>query len=413
LDVLREKKPSRRPLIIAGSAIAIVLCTLGISQIKPASPTLESSSLFIDTVKRGEMVREVRGNGTLVPEDQRIVSALTSGRVERVLIRAGERVSADAVLIEMSNPDVQLQGLDAERQLKLAEAELASLRASLEGQRLAAASSVATAKLAMRDAERAVSVAERLVKEGLNSSFDVERARDQAEESRTRLDSEQRRLEVLAEALDAQLALRRSEVDRLKAIAAFQHQRVASLRVRAGADGVVQEMLLEPGQWVNPGERLARVAGTGRLKAVIRVPDTQARDLAIGLSAVVDTHDGLVRGRVMRVDPASQGGTVTIDIALPDTLPKGARPDLGVDATIEIDRLANVLYVGRPYDGSSETTAQLFRVEPNGNSAQRVPVQLGRGSANAVEILSGLNEGDRVILSEMSRWANSERVRIK
>ncbi len=413
MDVPRARKPNRAPFIIGGVAGAVILTTLGLSQLRPAAPTVERAALYFDTVKRGDVVREVRGNGSLVPEDQRIVSALVSGRVDLVRVRAGERVDAQTVLVEMSNPDVQLESLDAERQVKLAEADLASLRAALETQRLAAQSALASATRESRDAERAVKVAERLMSEGLSSEFEVERARDAAEDARVRLASERDHLKVTTESLDAQLVLRRSEVERLRAIASFQRERVSSLRVRAGAAGVLQEMALEPGQWVQSGQRLARVAGTGRLKAVIRVPDTQAKDLAVGLEAVVDTHDGVVQGRVSRVDPASQGGTVTVDVALPDTLPKGARPDLGVDANIRIDRLRNVLYVGRPMDGSAESTAELFRVEKGGGSAERVVVKLGRGSSNAVEVLEGLQEGDQLILSDMSRWATAQRVRLK
>lgn len=413
MDIPRQKKPRKRlPLYIA-LAVGLALATAGLTRLRPAAPGVERATLLIGRVERGEMVREVRGNGTLVPEDLRIVSAMTAGRIERIVARPGTKVESGSVLLELSNPDVQLEALDAERQLKLAEAELATQRASLETQRLAAVSSYAAARTELREAERLVKVAERLAADGLGSGMDIERARDRAAEARERHDSEKRRLAVTEEAMKAQVELRLSELDRLRSIARFQRDRVASMTVRAGQKGVVQALSLQPGQWVNPGQELARVAGQDRLKAVIRVPESQARDLAPGLQGNVDTRNGVVKGRVSRVDPAVMDGTVAVDIALEGVLPRGARPDLSVDATIEIDRIPGALHVGRPADGSTEAVAQLFRLEPDGRSAVRVPVRLGRGSADAVEIIEGLQEGDRVILSEMSQWGSAARVNLK
>jgi multidrug efflux pump subunit AcrA (membrane-fusion protein) len=413
MDIPRQAKRRPRTLIWVGAAALLALMTFGMTQLKPAAPTLDRSTVLIDTVHRGEMVREVRGTGSLVPEDQRLVSALTAGRVERVFVRPGAKVQASTLLLEMSNPDVQLEALDAERQVKLAEADLAGQKASLESQRLAEESAVASVKLEVKDAERDVKVAERLSNEGLNSEMDVEKARDRADDARTRFQAEQKRLDVLSQSLDAQLDLRKSEVERLRAIARFQNERVASMQVRAGADGVLQELSLQPGAWVNPGQLMARVAGQDRLKAVVQVPEIQARDLTIGLKAIVDTHNGTVSAHVSRTDPAVQNGTVSVDLAIDGELPRGARPDLSVEAVIEIEKLENVLYVGRPAEGSSEATVPLYRLERDGHLAIRVPVKLGRGSANSVEVLDGLNDGDQVILSEMSRWANNDRVRIR
>src|SRR5262249_12000358 len=302
---------------------------------------------------------------------------------------------------------------DAERQVKLAEADLASLRSSLESQRLAAQASVAEARRAANEAERALKVAERLAGEGLTSSMEIDRAKDGVDEAHERYDSEKERLALLVESLKAQLALRQAEVDRLRAIARFQVDRVASMTVRAGQKGVLQSLSLEPGQWVNPGQELARVAGQDRLKAVVRVPETQARDLALGLAAEIDTRNGIAKGHVSRVDPAAQGGTGAVDVGTGGELPRGARPDLSVDATIEIERLPDVVYVGRPADGSSEATVGLFVLEPDHRYARRVQVALGRGSVNAVEVRSGLKPGDEVILSEMSRWDAVDRVRLQ
>ena len=413
MDIPRQKpKVNRVPWMIA-AALLVAGTTVGLARLRPAAPGVEKGTLWIDTVKQGELLRQVRGNGTLVPEDLRVVSALTAGRVDRVLVRAGARCEPNTILLEMSNPDVQLQALDAERQVKLAEAELANLRASLDAQRLAAVSTVAEARRSANEAERQLKVAERLASEGLTSTMEIDRARDALDEARERHNSEKERLVLLTESLKAQLELRRSEADRLRAIARFQQERVASMTVRAGQKGVLQSLSLQPGQWVNPGQELARVAGQDRLKAVVRVPETQARDLALGLAADVDTRNGIVKGHVSRVDPASQNGTVSVDVALDGALPRGARPDLSVDATIEIERLANVMHVGRPADGSSETTVGLFVLEPDGRHARRVPVELGRGSANAIEIRKGLKPGDQVILSEMSRWDSVDRVKLQ
>ncbi len=413
MDIPRQTPRRRHRALYAGLAAGLVLATLGLTRLRPAAPAVERSSLWIDTVRRGTMVREVRGSGTLVPEDQRIVSAMTAGRVDRVLVRPGTRVEAGTLLVELSNPDVRLQALDAERQLKLAQADLASLEASLEDQRLAAVSQAATVHADLRDAERAVVVAETLATQGLSSTMDLERARDRAEEARARDAAERQRLAVLTGALARQLELRRLEVGRLEAIARFEDERVASMQVRAGAAGMLQELSLEPGQWVNPGQELARVAGEGRLEAVVHVPETEARDLTLGLGAVVDTHNGTVAGRVSRVDPAVVNGAVTVDLALAGPMPRGARPDLSVDATIQIDCLENVLYVGRPADGASGTAVRLYRLDSGGRGAARVPVRLGRGSASAVEVLGGLAPGDQVVLSEMSRWDAYDRVRLK
>jgi len=413
LDIARVREKRDPRWFIGGGILAVLLATLGVSQLKPAAPSVERSTLWIDTVKRGEMLRQVRGTGTLVPEDLRVVSALTAGRIERVIVRPGAKVEAGTVLLEMSNPDVQLQALDAERQVKQAEADLASLRSTLESQRLGAVSTVASTRTQMNEAERGVKVAERLATDGLASGMEIDRARDRLEETRSLYESEKSRLVLLTEALKAQMELKRSEVDRLRAIAQFQRDRVASMTVRAGQAGVVQSLALQPGEWVNPGAEMARVAGQDRLKAVVRVPETQARDVVLGLAVVVDTRNGTVKGRVSRIDPGAQGGTVAVDVAIEGVLPRGSRPDLSVDATIEIERLPNVLYVGRPADGSSEATVGLFVLGSDGRIATRTSVKLGRGSVNTIEVLSGLKVGDQVILSEMSRWDAVARVRLQ
>lgn len=415
MDIARvkPKRTKRTWLVYGGIAVAVLLTTLGLSRLGNAVPQVEGSMLLIDTVRRGPMVREVHGAGTLVPEDQRYVSALTAGRVDRVLQRPGSTVEANTVLLELSNPDVQLEALDAERQLKLAEADLASAKATLETAKLGEEVALAGSRTALREAERGVAIAERLARDGLNSSMDVDRARDQLTEAQLRHTAETRRAQVANESFEAQIELRKADVERLRAIANFQRERVASMQVRAGLKGVVEDLSLEPGQWVQSGQRLARVVSPGRLKAVLDIPETQARDIALGLPATIDTRNGVVKGTVSRFDPGSENGSVHVDVTITGTLPRGARPDLGVDGTIQIDRLEDVLSVGRPASGASETDARLFRVSRDGHSATRVAVRLGRASFNTVEVLSGLAPGDRVILSEMTRYEDNDRVRIR
>ena len=414
MDVPRVKpaRRSRRPIVIGAGAVAVVLATVGLSRMGTAVPQLEGATLLVDTVHRGPMVRDVHGSGTLVPEDQRYVSALTAGRVDRVLQRPGARVEASTLLLELSNPDVQLEALDAERQLKLAEADLASARATLENAKLAEEVSLASARTALREAERAVAVAERLSKDGLNSQMDVDRARDNLTEAQERFTAETRRTEVANESFEAQIELKKADVERLAAIARFQRDRVASMQVKAGAAGVVQDLSLQPGQWVLSGQQLARVVSPGRLKAVLQIPETQSRDLTLGLPATVDTRNGIVKGRVSNVNPGSENGTVAVDIAFSDSLPRGARPDLSVDGTIELERLNDVLFVGRPAFGQEQSVVGLFKVADDGN-AERIQVKLGKSSVNTVEVLSGLRVGDSVVLSDMSAYDQFDRIRLK
>jgi hypothetical protein len=313
----------------------------------------------------------------------------------------------------MSNPDVQLEALNAQQQLNAAESQLVTLRTTLETNRLNEEGVVATAKADWQQAKRAADVAVALAKKGLLSPNDVGNAEDKATESKTKFDVETQRLGVMSKSIDEQINLQEQQVQRLRAIAQFQNQRVASMHVRATADGVLQDMDLQPGQWVQPGTVLGKVAQPGRLKAVLRIPETQAKDVQLGQTASIDTRNGLVAGRVSRVDPSVQNGTVTVDVTLTGALPPGARPDLSVDGTIEIERLKDVMYVGRPAYGQPESTIGLFRLAPDGKEAARVNVKLGRASVNTIEVLHGLNVGDRVIISDMSAWDSSDRVRLR
>ena len=414
MDIPRAPKRKTNRWVLAGIGVALlVLTTLGLGRLKPAAPSVERAGILVDQVKRGQMLREVRGPGTLVPEQIRWVSAVTAGRVEVVYVRPGATVQAGTELLRLSNPDVQLEALNAQQNLAAAMAQLVNLHTSLETQRLNQLSTVTTVQNQLREAQRNLESAQALAERNLGSTFDLQRTRDQVDELTQRLGIERQRLELYTTSVDSQLTLQRGQVDRLRAIADFQQNRVASMHVSAGADGVVQELSLEPGQWVQSGTTLARVVQPGHLKAVLRIPETQARDVALGQLAAIDTRIGIVPGRVVRIDPGSSNGTVAVDVALEGPLPQGARPDLSIEGTVEIERLSNILYVGRPAYGQQGSTVGLFKLVENGRYAIRVNVGLGRSSVNTIELLSGLAVGDSVILSDMSRWDDVERVRLR
>ena len=413
MDIPRQTVRKRRWIYAVLAIVAVAGTAIALSALEPASPTVERAAVWMDTVSRGDMIRQVRGPGTLVPEQIRYISAQTAGRVERVLAQPGTTVEPGTVLLELSNPDVHLQMMEAQRQLSAAESELANLRATLENQRLNQEGSVSTVNSQYREAKRQYDANVELAAKGLISRLEMRRVQDQAEELAARLEIEKKRLDFISQSMKAQLSAQQSQVQRLRGLVDFQQRYLESLHVRAGTSGVLRELPLQEGQWVNPGSNLAVVVQPGRLKAELRIPETQAKDLVVGLRASIDTRNGIIPGRVMRIDPAVQNGTVTVDVALEGQLPRGARPDLSVDGTIEIERLKNVLYVGRPAYGQPESTVGLFRMGPDGESASRVNVRLGRSSVNTIEIVSGLREGDVVILSDMSQWDSADRVRLK
>jgi len=367
----------------------------------------------MDTVRRGEMLRQVRGPGTLVAEDIRWVPAVVPGRVERKLVLPGTPVRAGTVLVELSNPDVERQALEARRQLAAAESDYATLRSNLESQRLSQEATVATVRAQHREAQRQARAAEGLSQQNMVSQSELARARDNMEELAVRVGVEERRLAHVTQSIRQQLAAQQGQIEILRTLSAFNQRQIESMQVRSASDGVLQELSVELGQWVNSGTTLARVVQPGRLKAVLRIPEVQAKDVAVGQPASIDTRNGIIRGRVVRIDPSVQNGSVGVDVALEGQLPRGARPDLSVDGTIDIERLPSVLYVGRPAYGQPESTVSMFRLEPSGSEARRVSVRLGRGSANTVEILSGLRPGDVVVLSDMSAYDGAERVRLR
>jgi multidrug efflux pump subunit AcrA (membrane-fusion protein) len=414
MDIARAPKSKGRRYV-AGGAIAMVLliAIYGVASLKPAEQSVDRTTLIIDSVRRGDMVREVRGPGTLVPEQIRWISAVTSARVERIVAQPGQPVEANTVLLEMSNPDVQIEALQAEQALSEAQSKLAELRVQLEGSRLSQEGTVATVRTQNMDANQRRIAADTLFAQKLISRFDYNNTRANAEEAGTRLRIEQQRLGLITESVQSQLDAQRRQIERLQAIVAFQRNRVQTLVVRAGEQGVLQELPLQPGQWVNAGTTIGKVVQPGRLKAVLRIAETQAKDVAIGQPAVIDTRNGFVKGHVSRMDPAAQGGTVSIDVSLDGALPAGARPDLNIDGTIQLERLKNIVYTGRPTLAQDNAVIGLFRLDPDGKAASRVQVRLGRVSANAVEITQGLVPGDKVVLSDVSLPDNTERIRIK
>jgi len=414
MDIPRLKRPSKKRYIQGGIAVAAVaLMTVVLANLKPAAPSVDAGTLWMDTVERGEMVREVRGPGTLVPEQIRWISALTPARVERVLAQPGDSVKPETVLLEMSNPDVQINALQAQQQLTAAQAALVQLRTNLETSRLSQEATAAQARTAYNEALRNAMMAESLAAKGFGSSFELSRARDQAAEAATRLRIEDERLRLLTVSTAPQITVQEENVGRLRAINEHRQNEVRGLRVKAGDSGVLQELTLQLGQWVVPGQVLAKVVQPLRLKAVIRIPETQAPDVRLGQTAFIDTRNGIVKGRVIRMDPNSSSGTVSVDVAFEDPLPSGARPDLSVDGTIELERLQDVLHVGRPGYGQPNSTIGMFKVIEGGRYAVQVSVQVGRSSVNTMEVIQGLNQGDVVILSDMTRWDSAERVRLK
>lgn len=415
MDIPRAPaRRGRKQLLYGGlTVLGLALATAGLRSLKPAAPSVDRAAVWIDSVQRGPLLIEVRGPGTLVPERVRWISAVTAGRVEKRLAEPGQEVNPDTELLELSNPDVQLEALESERQLTVAQGDRVNMRTSLETTRLNQEGNVAAAKSAYLDAQRNAEASSDLARKELISSMEASRAQDRVVELQTRYEVEEKRLAVMTEATGSQLRLQDAQVSRLRAVVDFQRERIRSMKVMAGAHGVLQELPLEVGQWAQSGAVLARLVEPGRLKAVLRIPETQAKDLTIGQPAAIDTRNGIVKGAVARIDPAVQNGTVTVDVRLEGEMPRGARPDLSVDGTIQVERLDNVLHVGRPAYGQANSTVGLFKLAADGREATRVNVRLGRTSVNTVEVLGGLQPGEKVIISDMSRWDGVDRVRVE
>jgi hypothetical protein len=412
---LPRAPPRRRRwwLAIAATAAALAAATLSLTRLRDAAPSIDAGSLVVGTVARGPLVRSVLGHGTLVPEEVQWVVAVTPARARRVLSRVGAVVGADDVLVELDNPDLELAALDAEQKLAGAEADLLSLGVTLESGRLVQRAALATLRGDLAQAERRDLAGDALQDGGVLSRFDRDDAHDKRGALAARVTVEEQRLDVLAHGKDGLLAAQRTQLARLRAIAAFRREQIAALRVRAGAGGVVQEMRIEPGQWVTPGTLIARVARGDRLKAEIRVAETQAGEIRVGEIVRIDTHAGLADGHVIHVDPAVQNGSIRVDVAIDGGLPAAARPDLSIDAVIELERLDDVLHVARPAFAQPGHVASLFRIDRRGDEAARVRVELGQASVVDVEIKTGLSEGDRVILSDTTSHDQTDRLRLR
>jgi HlyD family secretion protein len=411
---IKAKKTRRRIVTIAIAVVVLAAATVAVLRLKPASPTVERSTVWTDTVKRGPLVRQVRGNGTLVPREDKIrqIPAETDATVTRILMLPGSRVKADSVLVELSDPLLSQQAVDAQLQLKEAEADLkntaVSLQSTLMGQRATAATVGADYATAKRQADTDKS----LYQLGVISGLAYKASASKADGLTTQNQMQQNVVSINEKALDTQLSVQQAKVDQARAMATLKQQQLEALKVRAGIDGVLTDLPLAVGQHVTPGTMLAKVVQPDQLKASLNIPETQARDIQIDQPAAIDTHNGILDGKVTRIDPGVHNGTVTVDVQLNNHV-EGERPDLSVDGTIDLERMKDVLYVGRPAFGNEDSTISLFKLSPDGKSAVRVPVKVGRASVNAIQVLGGLQEGDTVILSDMSRWDNTDRIRLE
>ncbi len=409
----KRRKQVRRYAYAAGGLALVLLTTGALSRLKPAAPSVERSTIWTDTVKRGPMLREVRGLGTLVPETIWVIPAATDGRVEKRYLLPGTPVKANTVILDLTNPQLQQEALDAEYQLKGAEASYEQTKAQLQNQLMDKRTQAASISSQYRTAEMQKEAFENLGKLGLKSELDVRTAEVQAEELAKQNDLAQNEVRTFADSIPAQLAVQQAGVDQKHALYELKKSQVDQLHVRAGVDGILQELDVDVGQRVSQGAALAKVSQPTQLKAALQIPETQAKDLQLGQKASIDTHNGVIGGHVMRIDPSVANGTRTVDVKLDGPLPAGAVPDLSVEGTIEIERLTDVLYVGRPVHGDANSTVGLFKLVGGGAQAVRVPVEIGSESVNAIEIRKGLSVGDTVILSDMSNWDSYDRVQLK
>ncbi|HJZ79483.1 MAG TPA: HlyD family efflux transporter periplasmic adaptor subunit [Pyrinomonadaceae bacterium] len=418
MDIKRSPKSKVKKRIRTGFLIVIGLAavggiTYGLSKMKPAAPTLDRSTAVIDIVKRGEMVREVHGNGTLVPQVTRWIPSPADGRVEKVFVQAGAEVGAGTVIVELSNPQMEQQAVDAEFQVKTAEADLENLKVRLESDGMTQQSQIASINAEYSQAKLQLDADEVLAKQGLMAELLLKVSRVHVQDLANRLKVEQQRLVISSKSTKAQINAQQSRVEQLRALAKLKKEQVDALKVRAGTNGVLQQISVQEGQQVTPGINIARIADPASLKAELKIVETQIKDVKVGQLAKVDTRNGVIEGQVSRIDPAAREGTFTVDVSFSGALPSSARPDLGVDGTIELERLKNVLYVGRPAFGQGQATVGMFRLSPDGHEAERTTVSLGRSSVSTIEVISGLREGDQVIISDTSSVDNYRTIRLR
>ncbi len=408
-----RRKRIRRILIGAILLLGVAAATWGLSRLKPAAPTVDRSSVWLGEVEAGPMSIEVRGPGTLVPEEIRWIAAPVSGRVERIKVLPGTTVAADSVLMTLDNPELQQETLSAELQLRQATAELEDLKVELESARLTQEAQTAAVSADYQQYRLQADLNRKLAQEGLISDLTLKLAEVTTEELSKRHAIEQKRLEIAGASATARIAAKEAQISQLRGLLDLKRHQVGLLQVRAGIAGVLQQTPVEVGRQVQPGEILGKVAVPGKLKAELRIPETQAKDVQIGLGASIDIRSGVIPGKVIRIDPAAEAGTVKVDVALAGELPPGARPDLNVDGTIEIDHLDDVVKMGRPAFGQPDSTVTLFKLVGDGEEAVRVQVRLGRSSVTTIQVLEGLRPGDQVILSDVSAWDDTDRIRLK
>jgi HlyD family secretion protein len=410
----KTQRRHRQAVIATAVVLGVAVASVGVMRLKPAAPTVERGAVWTDTVKRGPMLRQVRGLGLLVPsqESVRQIPAETEATVVRIHMLPGSRVTAGTILLEMSNPQAEQAAVDAQLQVKAAEAEYQSLRVKLESDLMNQKAGAATVHADDAQAQRQANTDKALYELGVISSLAYKSSQGKADELTVRNDLETQRLISNERAIASLMAMQQAKVDQMRTLAQLKQKQLDALQVRAGIGGVLVDLPLQVGQHVLPGTMLAKVVEPDHLMATLKVAETQVRDVQIGEAASVDTHNGVITGTVMRVDPAVQNGTVAVDVKLTGELPKGARPDLSVDGTIDLERLENVLYVGRPAFGQENTTITLFKLAPDGQGASRVSVKVGRASVNSIQVIEGLHEGDTVILSDMSRWDSTDRIRL-
>ena len=410
-DIARKKR-LRQNLYAVSATIAVALVTVGVSRLQPAAPRVDRAAIFLDTVRRGPLVRQVRGVGTLVPEQIRWIPATTDGNVERIVIQPGAVITPDTIVVELSNPELEQMAVEARLNLEAAEARYSNRQVEVERSLLEQRATLASTEAQLISVRLQAEADEQLSELGLVASIQFQQSQAAVDEYDTRYALEQERLQLAQDTVEAQLAVEQAEVNRLRTLYELRLEQVDDLRVRAGMHGVLQQVPLDEGQRVSAGTNLARVGDPSVLKAELRIAETQATDIQIDQEASIDTRNGVIPGRVTRIDPAVENGTVLVDVALDGELPRGARPDLTVDGTIELERLDDIIFVGRPVFGQEGSVVSLFRVEADGTHATRTRVGLGRASVKAIEVLEGLQPGDRVVLSDMSTWDQFDRVRI-
>jgi HlyD family secretion protein len=411
---LKAKKRKRQALTIAVGVVVLAVVTFLVMRLKPAAPTVDRSVVWTDTVKRGPLVRQVRGLGTLVPREDAIrqIPAQTEATVVRILVLPGSTVKPDTVLLELADPQATQQALDAELALKGARADLSNIKVKVQSDLMAQKSAAATVNADYNQAQRQAKTDKSLFGLGVISGLAYNSSQGKADELTTRNKLEEQTIDINEKAVESQIAVQQAKVDQAQAIYDLKRQQLDALRVRAGISGVLTSLPMAVGQHVTMGTMLAQVVQPNQLKAQLKIPETQARDIQLGQPASIDTHNGLADGKVTRIDPAVVNGTVTVDAELVGTLPDGLRTDLSVDGTIDLERMKDVLYVGRPAFGNENSTITLFRLDPDGKGAVRVPVKVGRASVNAIQVIEGLHEGDTVILSDMSRYDTADRIRL-